>query len=867
MTKEPAGVGGEKPLSKGGVIILSCAAGATILLFYLWAALGVVLLSILLACELVLVLAAARFGLAGPMGRMMGRHMAPLPVFFRSFWIRKGSEFRVALKPEAAPRLFSLLTRLCERAKVEPPREVMLEMTVNAWVRLKGYRRGAGKTVLGIGYDLLAGLSEPEIEAVLAHEVSHARLVQRGLNKWLRSGLNRATRLAGGLAEQVDFARKRRQSGELAQALFKPTDWLARTCARLVAACSRQDEFAADRGAAELCGSHALRSALMKLEPIGRITSRLPWRERVAQLQVGEGFSQWLVTELSTGLESQSVETKTQAFNKYGTHPSLSDRLAVLPAASAPAEVNTTPAIWLLAEPDRVAEQLMAEIQRVLAIEELKDSKALDRWSRKLGSHSHLRPVQSLGVIVGLTGLIAGVVCWLTVGTSLGLFEFMAFTIIPGALAFRLARYRDRTPLPIPDFAQLKEAFQAKTAFDEAKIKDIERELVAKILPAQNKRQKTRLQVQQLYDALRQCDYLKAHVAAKSCLQSNQKSVEAVIGLAVASAALGNAQQVTAAIQALQKRTGVTRGSAAWGTAWALFLTGNWSQAEALLRLARKDRPAEATLLAMQAICQARRGKLQSAIVSARNACTPEPRNKEYAKLVINLLLDGGFLREAQGQLERLKSDWLTDSELMFMLVRLNLMMRNTPAAEEWAERFKTTVGGARALLQLAGAYESCRHAAKASTFYTEALAVGHFPEALLGLGRLEAAKQNKEAARSHFLAVLNFQKQAAEGSCGAGPLFHAALEQLLMLHEPIPNCQAWIAGLNGNGTPAALANKSLMVYAANKADAEHSVNGLLAAMQPDQPPLIAGGIAWRQAPQEQQPFGLVRAGVQGVLS
>ena len=64
-------------------------------------------------------------------------------------------------------------------------------MGVNAWVRLKGYRRGAGTTILGVGYDLLAGMSQTEVEAVLAHEMAHARLVQRGFSRWLTGGVSR----------------------------------------------------------------------------------------------------------------------------------------------------------------------------------------------------------------------------------------------------------------------------------------------------------------------------------------------------------------------------------------------------------------------------------------------------------------------------------------------------------------------------------------------------------------------------------------------------------------------------------------------------------------------------------------------------
>jgi Zn-dependent protease with chaperone function/tetratricopeptide (TPR) repeat protein len=847
------------------VFALVCAAGATILLFYVFAALSVVFLLGLLACELVFVVAAARFGLGGPMARVMTRHMATLPVFFRSFWIKKGSEFRVALKPDEAPKLFKLLQGLCERAKVALPREILLEMSVNAWVRLAGYRRGAGKTTLGIGYDLLAGLSETEIEAVLAHEVTHARLVQRGLNKWLRGGLNRAARLAGGLAGLVEAGRKTRQPSELAAALLKPSDWFARTCARLVAACSRQDEFAADLGAAELCGADALRSALMKLEIIGRAAARLPWRERVAQLQLGEGFGRWLVSELTAGNSALPVEAKAAPFDKYATHPSLRDRLAAL--AGKNEQVGPSPsALGLLAEPDRTAEELMAEIQRVIAREEQGDTKRLDRWSRKVRSHSRLHPLQLLGVVFVLTGFIGGLVFWLSVGMSGGLLAFVAATIIPGILFYRFSSRRERVTLPVPDFSTLKAAFQVKNVVDETKAKEAESTLRKRMGTEKRVRRQARLAAEEAYAALGQCDYLRAHVAARLCLQLEKQSVEGMIGLAVAAAALGQTQQFTWALQALQKRTQITRGSAAWGAAWALLLTGNWSQAEAFLRMARKGRSEEPPLLALQALCQARRGKLQSAISSARQACTPKPPNQEYSKLLMNLLLDGGFLREAEEQLAGLETDATTDAELMFSLVRLNLMRRNSVGAEEWTERLKRNSAGAHTLVRLGGVYESCRRGERATGFYTDALVGGHFPEALLGLGRLEAVKQNKENARGHLLAALDLERSPAEGSCGPLPIFQSALEQLLILQEPTANCVAWIATLNGTGAPVALANKSLMVFAPNREEAEQSLSGLLGAMRPGRPPVLPETIAWRQAPQEQQPFGLARPGVQGVL-
>jgi Zn-dependent protease with chaperone function len=469
------------------------------------------------------------------------------------------------LQPDDAPRLFKLLRDLCERANVAVPKEVLLEMTVNAWVRMDGYRRGAGNTTRGIGYDLLAGLSEREMAAVLAHEVTHARLVQRGFSKWLKGSLARAVRLAAGLAALVEAGRRTRQPSDLARMLFKPADWLARTCARLVAACSRQDEFAADHGATELCGADALRSALVKLERIGRAAARLPWRERVAQLQLGEGFASWLITELTSGSNVQALEDKTESFDKYATHPSLSDRLAALPVSgNNNAEISPT-AMEFLAQPDRIAEQLIAEIQRVVALEEQKDSKALDRWSRKVRSQSCRSPVQSFGLLLALIGGVVGILIWLTVSMSVGLLVFMAATIIPGILAYRFGGYRERAPLPVPDFSLLKAAFQAKVAVDEAKAKLVESDLQHRIAGQKRGRRKARLLVDEAYTALAQCDYLKAHVAARLALKFDKKSVEGISAFAVAAAGLGQGQQLTWALSGTPKANPYHAGFASLG--------------------------------------------------------------------------------------------------------------------------------------------------------------------------------------------------------------------------------------------------------------------------------------------------------------
>ncbi|MDB6027777.1 MAG: Zn-dependent protease with chaperone function, partial [Verrucomicrobiales bacterium] len=530
----------ESPLSGGARFALVCGAGLTILLSYLFSILAIVFLLALLGVELLLLLVLLRFGLSGVMARVMERHVGLIGIFFRSFRLRKGAAFQLSLQPSEAPGLFAILAKLCSQLNVALPREVALQMGVNAWVQLKGYRRGAGKTVLGIGFDLLAGLSAAEVESVLAHEMVHAKLIQRGFRSWLNGGLGRLASLSGALSAQVHAYRSAKLTFDLAEFFLRITDSLTRLAARLVATYSRQDEFDADRGAAELCGAATVRSMLVKLDPLHEKTSRLPWNQRVAQLQLPEGFSKWLVKELVMEPCLQSDES-VEVFDKYSTHPLIRDRLAALPVVTGTGvETVSRPAIELLAEPDAVAAKLIAEIQRVLAEEEQKDSKELRRWARKRSSD--IRPVSLLGFFMVLGALIGGGFAFFG-ETSLPGMGLSLVIVIAGVFVFRLGKYKDRVELPVPDFGLLK-AWRAETIKDfEALQKQIETELRERITKEKKKRKKVLLLSSESYEALGRCDYLRAHVAARLCQEIDNKSVEAFLSIAVASAALKMSEQ------------------------------------------------------------------------------------------------------------------------------------------------------------------------------------------------------------------------------------------------------------------------------------------------------------------------------------
>jgi tetratricopeptide (TPR) repeat protein len=369
------------------------------------------------------------------------------------------------------------------------------------------------------------------------------------------------------------------------------------------------------------------------------------------------------------------------------------------------------------------------------------------------------------------------------------------------------------------------------------------------------------------YAALGRCDYVRAHTAARLCLDIQKDSVEGALGLAVSAAALGQPQEVQWALNFLRKTAGIGGGSTAWGTAWALVLCGDSAPAEAFVELARKKRPNDPTLLALLAICQSQRGKLQSAILNARQSCTLEAICKEREKLLIDLLLQAGYLREAQERVHKLETETRKDGELMFSMVRLNLLLRDLAAAAEWTEVLKKGAADAHTLVRLGEIHEVARLHDKAVAFYGEALAAAYYPEALLGLGRLDAERRNWEQAKRHVLAALDITRPLGRNGVGALPLFGRILGQLVSLEGPVPNCRAWIARLNGNTSPAALANTSFMIYSPSRQEAERSLRTVLDAMQPGLPPVLPTTIHWREAPKEQQPDGPVRPGVQGFLS
>jgi len=855
------------PLEKSGKFFLMLSAAATILTCYLFSLASIVLLLLLLALEFALLLILLRFGLAGVFVDFIKRHSMLVGIFVRNLWLSKGVEYQIPLPRDEAPELFAMLDSLSTRLKIAPPSEVRIEMNFGAWVRMRGYGRGRGYTVLGIGYDLLVALNMSEFEAVMAHEMAHAKLVQRGLRNWLVGGLSRITRLSHALSACVASYREHHQSFPLASFFWTGSDGMTRLAARLFSAYSRQDEFEADRGAAELCGATPLRTSLLRLEAVEERLARLPWAERISRTEAEVSFSGWLAEELVVAESEVPSLVADEARDPYSTHPALPDRLAALPDIES-GEQNIAPAIGLLREPDKVAAVLIEEINRIVAVQEEKDMKLLAKAARKAQGRASLRWPHLPALIMFFFAFMAFVLSYSESNWRLAVFSVVL--IAGGAGLFRLARYRDRRVLPVPRFAELKKAWQAPA---DPELKEHEAAFMSELKAMESgvtgKSRKVNLLVEEAFAALGRCEYLRAHVATRLALQRDNKSVEAALGNAVASASLGMHAQVGNLLVFIRSRTGLLSSQIVWGAAWAFTLCGDWSNAEAFLWRKHREIPDEPTFLLLLAFVQQQRGKLQSAIANVEKGLALSPQDVEAQKLLGRCLLDAGRLQAAARQLHALEDGAKADPELAVLLIRLKLLQRDLASAQEWAGCVHKDGEGGTWLIRLGEIFEHARHDEHAFGYFHRALTLGFYPEAHVGLARIAARRKESALSRQHLLSALDMGKTVPEGAAGPGQVFRAVVDQLMQLDRAREQCRAWIARFptpQSNHTPDVLRGRQIMVYAPDRKAAEGYLDEILDAIQPTPEPAPAFTLNWSEAPKDQQPVRPVYPGVQHVL-
>ena len=213
------------------------------------------------------------------------------------------------ISQKEAPELHRAVGNLAEMAGIPCPKVYLIpDQTPNAFATGRNPRHAAVAVTRG----LLATLDQKEMEAVIAHELSHI------LNRDTLIGVIAAT-FAGAISYLAIVARwsmllgggRRRRGGNIFVMLA--VSILAPLAAAIVQmAISRGREFKADRSAAKLTGRpQALASALQKLETHNKRQKKHPVQQQTATAHM------FIVNPLSRKGMSKL----------FSTHPPVRDRV------------------------------------------------------------------------------------------------------------------------------------------------------------------------------------------------------------------------------------------------------------------------------------------------------------------------------------------------------------------------------------------------------------------------------------------------------------------------------------------------------------------------------------------------------------
>jgi heat shock protein HtpX len=223
---------------------------------------------------------------------------------------------RVIGEPQSETERWLLETvrRLSGQARIGMPEVGMFEAEeMNAFAT--GARRNAALVAVSTG--LLRGMSRAQAEAVLGHEITHVANGDMVTLALLQGVLNTfvifLARIIGGLVDRAVFRNDREESG----IGFFLTTMVAQVLLGILASLivswySRQREFRADRGGADLAGTAGMIGAL---EALKRSQGEpMPPQLQAFGINTGEraGFSRLLLS-----------------------HPPLDERIAALRAAAA----------------------------------------------------------------------------------------------------------------------------------------------------------------------------------------------------------------------------------------------------------------------------------------------------------------------------------------------------------------------------------------------------------------------------------------------------------------------------------------------------------------------------------------------------
>jgi heat shock protein HtpX len=223
------------------------------------------------------------------------------------------------VSPQEAPRLHAMVQRLAALADLPTPKVAISDMALpNAFATGRSPRHA----VVAVTRGLLGRLDEEELEAVLAHELTHVKNRDMAVITFISFFSTAASLIVQNAFWIFGFGGfgggRRRDDNALLAYLVSALVWIISFF--LIRAVSRYREYAADRGSAILTGQPAqLMSALVK---ISDTAVRIPTQD----LRQVEALSAFMLVPAFSANSIQEL---------LSTHPSLEHRLARLRALEA----------------------------------------------------------------------------------------------------------------------------------------------------------------------------------------------------------------------------------------------------------------------------------------------------------------------------------------------------------------------------------------------------------------------------------------------------------------------------------------------------------------------------------------------------
>jgi heat shock protein HtpX len=222
------------------------------------------------------------------------------------------------VSPQQAPELHAMIGRLCQLVDLPMPKVAIADTDVpNAFAT----GRNPEHAVVCVTSGIMRRLDENELEAVLAHELTHVKNRDMAVITWASIFSTIASFIVQwgfwlGMGGGYGYGRRDRNNGASAVMLVYLVSiivWIVSFL--LIRALSRYRELAADRGSAIITGAPShLMSALVKIS--GTI-ARIPTQD-LRQVEAQNAFM------IVPALNGDSIA------GLFSTHPSLETRLAQL---------------------------------------------------------------------------------------------------------------------------------------------------------------------------------------------------------------------------------------------------------------------------------------------------------------------------------------------------------------------------------------------------------------------------------------------------------------------------------------------------------------------------------------------------------